>query len=134
MEYMDSSCLFSRSSLYPGGYLALDLNLESEIPCKKKEGGHRYWFLPLWVPTGYCPPSLIIASRYSQVSVSTEPPWVGLKYVHSTPLIDQQKSSNPIFQFSVHMPPFVNSILLKYPQIYCLEWAISFLPGSNLAY
>ena len=134
IEYIHISYLFSRSTLYPGGYLALDLNLESEILCKKKRGGHRCWFLPLWAPTACCPPSLIIASHYSQGSVSTEPPWVGLIYVHSTPQIDQQKRSNLIFQFSVHLPPFVSSILLKYPQIYCFEWALSFFPGSNLAY
>ena len=113
MEYMAISYLFSRSTLYPGGYLALNLNLESEILCKKKGGGHRSWFPPLWAPTACCPPSLIIASHYSQASVSTEPPWVGLMYVHSTPQIDQQKRSNLIFQFSVHLPPFVSSILLN---------------------
>lgn len=134
MEYMDISYLFSRSTLYPGGYLALDLNLESETPCKKKGGGHRCWFLPLWAPTACCPSSLIIASHYSQASISTELPWVGLKYVHSTPQIDQQKRSNLIFQFSVHLPPFVSSILLKFPQICRFEWTIPFLPVSNLAY
>lgn len=35
MEYMDISYLFSRSTLYPGGYLALDLTWKWD-PCKKK--------------------------------------------------------------------------------------------------